>query len=572
MFSPTLLAFQQQAQPQILRPRYGPAAGSQPERVSPIHLLGLLWQQSLAASVGQQQLLGSIEAARMRMNHAQCSSTSMGPPVSSVHSLQGSAPRGTPGLDKATFLAPRAVPQFLLSTPTAAITASMAALLAVCMPSSPAFRSDAAYNQLPRPAEAPWTRDEGDHAHLLQAADATAAQPVPAATGLGILSSCRTQQIAREGAALGARRAAQSPFLSPGSDGATPRRNPGTERFPWMVSESVNRAAVAAAEAAGSAADREALRVSLPVVRGTKRKGRPPTGRQRVSLGGAGKGVTWSDASQKWRAQCWEGDKVRCIGYSDDPEKAALAHAAASSKARGPGAKSGVGSIGMYSDHEPKTENSYHTSKYKGVSWAARSHKWRVQLWFSGKVHHLGFFVDEEAAARAYDRAVVALRGPAAFTNFPLTAREATLARQSHNMRNLAAENPDTRESAECLRERVLSAAAPEPGERPEPDVEASLGLSPVGVGVGLGAGVQALPKGRSEEAAGRRPKRPYASRGALEHVPGKGGMQCDGIGAASAGTLEQPPVHMSLESRLEAAAAAALAARAAAAEAKSVI
>ena len=26
------------------------------------------------------------------------------------------------------------------------------------------------------------------------------------------------------------------------------------------------------------------------------------------------------------------------------------------------------------------------TSKYRGVSWAARSHKWRVQLWFSSTV------------------------------------------------------------------------------------------------------------------------------------------------------------------------------------------
>lgn len=32
------------------------------------------------------------------------------------------------------------------------------------------------------------------------------------------------------------------------------------------------------------------------------------------------------------------------------------------------------------------------TSKYKGVSWSERSHKWRAQLWFETKVG-LGFRV-----------------------------------------------------------------------------------------------------------------------------------------------------------------------------------
>ncbi|KAK9828104.1 hypothetical protein WJX81_004502 [Elliptochloris bilobata] len=57
------------------------------------------------------------------------------------------------------------------------------------------------------------------------------------------------------------------------------------------------------------------------------------------------------------------------------------------------------------------------TSGYTGVSWAARSRKWRAQIWYSNSVHHLGFFTVERNAARMYDRAVARRRGPSAPTN-----------------------------------------------------------------------------------------------------------------------------------------------------------
>ncbi|KAK9808652.1 hypothetical protein WJX72_001315 [[Myrmecia] bisecta] len=68
------------------------------------------------------------------------------------------------------------------------------------------------------------------------------------------------------------------------------------------------------------------------------------------------------------------------------------------------------------------------SSQYKGVSWSERSAKWRAQLWFENKVHHLGFYDDEIEAAKAYDAAVVELRGTTNATNFLHTAANAKAA------------------------------------------------------------------------------------------------------------------------------------------------
>ena len=62
------------------------------------------------------------------------------------------------------------------------------------------------------------------------------------------------------------------------------------------------------------------------------------------------------------------------------------------------------------------------SSPFKGVSWSARKKKWLVQFRCQGQYHFVGYFVDEEAAARAYDQAIAPLAGEFARLNFTKVA------------------------------------------------------------------------------------------------------------------------------------------------------
>ncbi len=46
--------------------------------------------------------------------------------------------------------------------------------------------------------------------------------------------------------------------------------------------------------------------------------------------------------------------------------------------------------------HTPKT------SKFPGVSWYKPGQKWNAKIYVNGKLHHLGYYDDEEEAARRY--------------------------------------------------------------------------------------------------------------------------------------------------------------------------
>ncbi len=59
------------------------------------------------------------------------------------------------------------------------------------------------------------------------------------------------------------------------------------------------------------------------------------------------------------------------------------------------------------------------TSKYKGVHWDKEKGKYRASIRANGKQIHLGYFDNEEDAARAYDKAAKELHGEFAVLNFP---------------------------------------------------------------------------------------------------------------------------------------------------------
>lgn len=61
-------------------------------------------------------------------------------------------------------------------------------------------------------------------------------------------------------------------------------------------------------------------------------------------------------------------------------------------------------------------------SRFKGLTWKHRERLWQVRITVAGRRRSLGYFRDEEAAARAYDAAALMAWGEFAHLNFPAPA------------------------------------------------------------------------------------------------------------------------------------------------------
>ncbi len=59
------------------------------------------------------------------------------------------------------------------------------------------------------------------------------------------------------------------------------------------------------------------------------------------------------------------------------------------------------------------------SSRYKGVTWDKSRARWRVRIKHKGRKLSFGYHKNEIDAAKAYDRAILKLRGPFAVLNFP---------------------------------------------------------------------------------------------------------------------------------------------------------
>jgi hypothetical protein len=115
-----------------------------------------------------------------------------------------------------------------------------------------------------------------------------------------------------------------------------------------------------------------------------------------------------------WLARIYDDGKQHSIGYFEEEEEAARAYDTAARDRQGSGAMLNFPAGGERG--VPQKQNS---SKYLGVSWHEQRKKWVAQIRYDGKQHYIGCFVDEEEAARAYDRAARDRHGSSAMLNLP---------------------------------------------------------------------------------------------------------------------------------------------------------
>jgi hypothetical protein len=118
------------------------------------------------------------------------------------------------------------------------------------------------------------------------------------------------------------------------------------------------------------------------------------------------------------REEAKHGSQLSKVNHMSRAPKAPPQPSAALVPAKsGPGGGGRVNSVET-SNHTWKQQTRA-TSRFRGVCWHKGCGKWSAQIQQGMKRVRLGMFLDDETAAREYDKAAWRLLGAAAFLNFP---------------------------------------------------------------------------------------------------------------------------------------------------------
>ncbi|KAG1656379.1 hypothetical protein FOA52_011004 [Chlamydomonas sp. UWO 241] len=155
------------------------------------------------------------------------------------------------------------------------------------------------------------------------------------------------------------------------------------------------------------------------------RGGAERMGRKRKGSSSRYMGVTWNKSGSSWGVQLWDPSAKRnwhigCYGSEAD---AGRAYDCAAVKAYGAGVRRNF--PGEDISEPPATmgeqKKQRSSSLYTGVTWSKAKSLWHGQMTdpLTKRTRHVGYFVSEVDAARAYDDAAVKACGPGARRNFP---------------------------------------------------------------------------------------------------------------------------------------------------------
>ncbi len=131
------------------------------------------------------------------------------------------------------------------------------------------------------------------------------------------------------------------------------------------------------------------------------------------------KGVCWNKNKHRWMAHITVHGKSLVIGQYVTQREAALAYNDAAVIHFGEYAHLNIVPLIDPSDEPVAERQPPKKSQFRGVSKGLRDKKWFVHIRIDGKITHIGCFVDELEAAKAYDELARKHHGNKAKLNFP---------------------------------------------------------------------------------------------------------------------------------------------------------